>query len=60
MTLLSETMAKIGPPRNQQIIYHWTGNNKSYPNMYFFIESEPLCQTLWALLSNFGSFYHAH
>ena len=27
--------------------------------MYFVIEFELLCQTLWAFLSNFGSFYHA-
>ena len=27
--------------------------------MCFFIEFEPLCQKLWAFLSNFGSFYDA-
>ena len=27
--------------------------------MYFVIEVESLCKTLWAFLSNFGSFYYA-
>ena len=32
---------------------------KSYPK-YTFEKFEPLCQMLWAFLSNCGSFYHAH
>ena len=32
----------------------------SYPKMHFFAEFEPLCQNLWAFMSNFVLFYHNH
>ena len=44
MMSLPKTMAKFGPPRNQTKLY---------------IIFEPLCQKLWAFLSNFGHFYDA-
>ena len=43
----------------RQIIYHSKGIDKSFPKMHFFIEFEPLCQKVWAFLSNFGFFYYA-
>ena len=36
----------------KQNIYRWKGFDESYSKMYFFIEFEPLCQKLWAFMSN--------
>ena len=59
MTSLSKTMKKCGPPRDQ-INYisferYWWELSKNV----LFIEFEPLCQKLWAFMSNFGIFYNA-
>ena len=39
----------------KQIIYHSKGIDKNYAKT--FIESEPVCQKLWAFFSNFGFFF---
>ena len=40
----------------KQIIYHSKGIDTSYPKNVLFIEFEPLCQKVWAFLSNFAVF----
>ena len=51
MMSLQKTMAKFRPLQNQTKYI-------SSKNVLF-IEFEPLCQKLWAFLSNLGSFYDA-
>ena len=58
MTSLPKTIEKCGLRETKQIIYHSKGIVESYPNVLF-IEFEPLCQKLWAFMSNFGIFYDA-
>ena len=43
----------------KQTIYHSECIDRASKRVLL-IEFEPLCQKLWAFLSNFGSFYHAH
>ena len=60
MTSLPKTIEKqwgnADLRETKQIIYHSKGIDKSYPQTVLFIEFEPLCQKLWAFLSNFGIF----
>ena len=52
-------MKKSNLRETKQIIYHLKGIDESYPKNVLLIEFEPLCQKLWAFLSNFGFFYDA-
>ena len=46
--------------KTKQIIYHSKGIGESYPKIYFLLNlKKPLCQKLWAFLSNLGIFYDA-
>ena len=40
----------------KQIVYHLKGIDESNPKNVLFIESEPLCEKLWAFLSILGLF----
>ena len=56
ITSLSKTMEKqwenadLG--RTKQNIHRWKGFDNSYSKKVIFIEFEPLCQKLWAFMSN--------
>ena len=56
MTSLPKTLAKFGPAQNQADYISFEAIVESYPKNVVFIEFGPVCQTLWAFLSNFGSF----
>ena len=56
MTSLPKTMAKFGPLRNQTNYISFERFWWELSKTVLFIEFEPLCQKLWALLSNFGIF----
>ena len=43
----------------KQIIYYSKGIDESYPKNVLLIEFEPLCQKLWAFMSNFRISYDA-
>ena len=53
-------MANSDFRETRQIINHSTGVDKSYQKICLLTEFEPPCQKLWAFLSSFGSFDHAH
>ena len=59
MTSLPKRMENADLLKTKQIIYRSKGIDESYPKMYFFLKFEPLCQKLWAFMSNFGIFYDA-
>ena len=51
-------MAKFGPLRNQRNYISLERFRLELSKDILFIELEPLFQKLWALMSNFDSFYH--
>ena len=57
--VFTKTMSKFGPPRNQTKYKSFERYWWELSRNVLFIEFEPLCQKLWAFLSNFGSFYDA-
>ena len=61
MTSLQKQWQNSDLRETKQIIYHSKGIDESYPKMFLLnIEFGTVCQKLWALLSNFGSFYDVH
>ena len=57
--IITKTMENADLRETKQIIYHSKGIDESYPKNVLFIEFEPLCQKVWAFMSNFGMFYDA-
>ena len=60
MTSSPKTTAKFGFPRNQTLCHVVRKDLVRAIQIVLFIELEPLCQKLWALMSYSGLFYHAH
>ena len=55
--VITKTMENFGPPRNQTNYISFERYWWELCKNLTFIESEPVCQKLWAFFSNFGFFF---